>query len=48
MSRVCSAPPFGVGVFSFPAAAGRGETGRVLTLLMQPVCGADSNSGVGR
>ncbi len=44
MSHVCSAPPFGVGAFSFPAAAGRGETGRVRTLLTQPANGAESNA----
>ncbi len=48
MSHVCSAPPPGVGAFSFPAGDGRGETGRVRTLLMQPAIGAETNAGVGR
>lgn len=48
MSHVCSAPPLGVGAFSFPAAAGPCETGRVRTLLMQPVNGAETNAGAGR
>ena len=45
MSDVCSAPPLGVGAFSFPVAAGCGETGRVRTPLMQPANGAESNAG---
>ena len=45
MSHVCSAPPLGVGAFSFPRRVRRGENGRVRTLLMQPVNGAENNAG---
>ena len=45
MLHVCSAPPLGVGAFSFSRVAGRGETGRVRTHLMQPANGAESNLG---
>ncbi len=48
MLHVCSAPPLGVGAFSFPAGDGRGENGRVQTLLMQHANGAESHDGVVR
>ena len=48
MSHVCSAPPLGVGAFSFPVTIGRGETGWVRTPLMQLANGAESNAGAVR
>ena len=48
MLHVCSAPPVRVGAFTFPAAARRGETGRVRTLPTKPANGAVSNPGATR